>query len=639
MKRLILLLLLLTGCGLQQTEEIIPPLVEAPAPDTAAETLAALHSADPPERDLADLTERLKGITVEPPAPKSNTIGDIEQFNVLEGSDVNRLVSAELQYQSDMINMWFEEGARLNKDDLIEAARVLEDKIIPTMREFFGNEPNPGIDGDPRINFLHVKDLGGQGSSTVTAGYFSGSDRYPATANQYSNEREMLYISLAASPLNSDDYFQVIAHEIEHLVQSATDTNEASWTDEGLAELSAYVNGYNEVDSISSYAELTDVQLTDWQVGTHEDIAHYGASFLFAAYFLDRFGHEATKTLVRESENGLLGYEVTLDAIGAGISAETLFADWVVATYLTGRDAAAGIYKYEGVDVPALNHFAEHNGATSEQTGAVYQFGTDFVQVATDEPFSLAFTGSGQVQLLPTEPRSGDYFVTTYPADRSDMTLTRAFDLTAAEPTTTTLSFWTWYDIESGWDYVYLLASVDDGATWQMLPSLYSTKADPHGNNFGTALTGYSTGGLGKELDAPAWTEVNVDLTEFVGENLLMRIEYVTDDAVNLAGMAIDDITLPAIGYSEDFEAGYGDWAAAGWVRHANILQQQFLIQALYLQDGEFVDMERFELVETNSETLQLGLDQEFDEVVITISGLTPVTTQRAAYRYQIIQP
>jgi hypothetical protein len=638
MKRFILLLVLFVGCKFDQNEELIPPLVEAVAPDTAAETFAALHSADPPERDLADLTARLKGIAVELPAPKRNVMGDVEQFNVLEGSDVNRLVSAELRYQSDIINMWFEEGVRLNADDLAAAAQVLEEKIIPTMREFFGNEPSPGIDGDPRINFLHVKDLGGQSAGTVTAGYFSGSDRYPASANQFSNEREMLYISLSASPLNSDDYFQVIAHEIQHLVQSATDTNESSWTDEGLAELSAYVNGYNEVDSVASYVDLTDVQLTDWQVDTNEDIAHYGASFLFAAYFLDRFGHEATKALVREPENGLLGYQATLDGIGAGISAETLFADWVIANYLASRDAGSGVYQYDGIDVPPIRHFADHRGATELQSGAVYQFGADFIRVQSEDAFSFEFTGSGQVQLLPTNPHSGDYFVTTYPADRSDMTLTRAFDLTAAEQTTTTLSFWSWYDIEAGWDYVYLLASADNGATWQMLPSLYSTKADPHGNNFGTALTGYSTGGLGKALDAPEWTEISVDLTEFVGENILVRFEYVTDDAVNLAGMAIDDISLPAIGYLEDFESGLGGWEVAGWVRHANILQQQYLIQAIYLLDGTFVDIERFELAATNRTTLPIG-GRNFDEVVLAISGTTPVTTQRAAYRYQIIQP
>ena len=43
------------------------------------------------------------------------------------------------------------------------------------------------------------------------------------------------------------------------------------------------------------------------------------------------------------------------------------------------------------------------------------------------------------------------------PGDKSDMTLTGAFDLSGL--TQATLSFQTWYDVEEGWDYAYVTVS------------------------------------------------------------------------------------------------------------------------------------------------------------------------------------
>ena len=629
----LLISLLLIGCMQPDIpDEVVPTLVVEAVPDDAAETLAALLAAEPPQRDLVALAQRLKGVDVSAELPpKLNSLGDVEMFWYLQGGQTNVQTSAELVYQSDMINMWVEEGVRFSEKDMLASATVLENDIIPTNRFFFGEEDRPGIDGDNRINFLHLADIGRNGATTAVAGYFSENDTYPAVANQFSNEREILFISLKSASFDSDDYYNFVAHELEHLIQANTDNNEASWVDEGMAELAAHVNTYGRDDATRQYARLTDVQLNDWSQGTHEDLAHYGGSFLFAAYFLDRFGEDATRLLISSAENGFAGFAYALAELDSDLTVDDLFADWVVANYLAGIKRTVAPWRYESVSVPALDTFAEHNDFPTENGGAVYQYGTDYIALNSAEPLTFEFTGSQRVDLLPTTPYSGRYFFSTYPADRSDMHLTREFDLTATEVETITLNFWSWYQIEEGWDYGYVTVSADDGATWEMLGNKVDfTEANPQGNNYGVALTGES----GFE-DEPVWRELFVDLTPYRGEEVLLRFEYITDQAVFEAGRAIDDITIDAIGYAEDFENGDGGWVAAGWLRHANTLAQTYLLRAIYLSD-EDVRVEPLELDATQTGRFDLALNSDFDQVIITVSGNTPVTKQRVAYTYSV---
>ena len=59
----------------------------------------------------------------------------------------------------------------------------------------------------------------------------------------------------------------------------------------------------------------------------------------------------------------------------------------------------------------------------------------------------------------------------------------------------------------------------------------------------------------------------------------MVRFEYITDDAVTQPGLIIDDVSIPEIGYSEDFENGAGDWVSEGWLLMDNVLPQDFVVQ------------------------------------------------------------
>lgn len=94
-----------------------------------------------------------------------------------------------------------------------------------------------------------------------------------------------------------------------------------------------------------------------------------------------------------------------------------------------------------------------------------------------------------------------------------------------------TLRFWTFYDIETDFDYGYIEVSLD-GISFQPIPGSITTTNNPNGNNRGHGITGASVG----------WVEAKFDLSSFVGNNIFIRFGYETDAYVLEEGIYFDDI-------------------------------------------------------------------------------------------------
>jgi hypothetical protein len=192
------------------------------------------------------------------------------------------------------------------------------------------------------------------------------------------------------------------------------------------------------------------------------------------------------------------------------------------------------------------------------------------------------------------------------------------------------MEFWTWYDIEVDWDYAYVQVSTDGGQTWEILTTPSGTPTNPNGNSFGWAYTGAS----GLKGGSAGWILEQVDLSPYTGQQVLVRFEYITDDAVNRPGFVVDDIAIPEIGYSSDFESGTDGWEAEGFIRHANVLPQRFIVQMVLF--GSQTTVQRLELAEDQTGQWQVPLGGDIDRAVISISGIAPVTTEPASYQYEV---
>lgn len=589
-------------------------------------TLETLLEIDIPENDPKALACRLQDICNVPETvpSKAYNVGDQEKFWVSNSDTAeHHQIDATLIYATPHSYFWAEDGVSVNENDVKALMDTFENEIYPKDREFFGSELIPGIDQDPHIFVIYANGLGSN-----VAGYFNTTDAYNPLINEYSNAHETFMIS-ATQDLGDPYTYSTLAHEFVHMIQFASDSNDDTWITEGFAEVGSFINGYGAGGWDFAYAENPDLQLTDW-LANGDNGVHYGQSFLYLTYFLDRFGEEATKALNTNPENGLVSVDDTLAQLnitdpqtGKVITADDVFMDWAAALYL--RDESVGDGRYTYHNYPDAPQARDTENLTScpqaPQSTQVSQHGIDYINISCQGDFTLRFSGSTIAKLLPTDIHSGNYAFWSNKGDESNMTLTREFDLTSASGSVE-MSYWTWYLIEEDWDYLHVEASTD-GETWEILTTPSGTDEDPSGNSYGWGYTG-STGD---------WIQERVDLSKFAGQTVQVRFEYVTDAAVHEDGFLIDDIQIEAINYQEDFEAGDGGWEAAGFARIDNVLPQTYRLALI--TKGETTTVTPIEVNADQTAEIPLSL-KAGDEAILIVTGTTRFTRQPAPYQIEI---
>ncbi len=616
-----------------ETEEPAPPpeIFRPTEESLSNETLETLSQSVVPENDVYELACRLQDkcniaeTLAPPPAPLA--VGTVKKFWLLN-SDTNRhfQIDAELLYVTPQTYFWAEEGARVNQGEIKALMDTFDQRIIPTNREFFGSEWIPGVDGDPHIYVLYA---GGLGSNI--GGYFSSSDSYNPLVRQYSNGIEAFVLTSSQS-LGDEYAYSTLAHEFVHMIQHATDRNDVSWLNEGFAELGAFLNGYDVGGADWFYVQDPDLQLNDWATNDSPDFgAHYGQSFLYLAYFLDRFGEEATKALTANPQNDLASVDDTLAALNATdpqtgkiITADDVFMDWAAAMYLLDGSVGDGRYTYHNYSGAPQTSDTEaiYDCPQAPMLRDVHQYGIDYINISCAGEHTLIFTGSTAVQMLPADPYSGLYAFATNEGNESDMMLTREFDFSNVTGYIT-FSFRTWYDLEEDYDYLYFEVS-EDGEKWQIITTPSGTGENPSGNSYGWGYNGATNG----------WIEEQIDLSQYAGKKIQVRFEYVTDAAVLGEGFLLDDVSVDAINYSTDFESDDGGWQAAGFSRVQNILPQTVRLALIKKgSDGTTVEM----LQPDASQYLEIPLDlQDGESATLVVSGMTRYTRNVAAYQIEI---
>lgn len=90
-----------------------------------------------------------------------------------------------------------------------------------------------------------------------------------------------------------------------------------------------------------------------------------------------------------------------------------------------------------------------------------------------------------------------------------------------------------WYDIESNWDYAYVEVAPMSTGQFATLPGTVTTNFNPNNRNRGNGITGSSGG---------AFVLAKFSLGAYVGQDILVRLSYETDQAVLGAGIWVDDI-------------------------------------------------------------------------------------------------
>jgi hypothetical protein len=130
------------------------------------------------------------------------------------------------------------------------------------------------------------------------------------------------------------------------------------------------------------------------------------------------------------------------------------------------------------------------------------------------------------------------------PDTDASLTLNPSLDL-SAPVVNAALRFRTRWDIEVGYDFARVEASVDSGATWTALPGT--------GTRPGHGTTGGYDGGTqpdgvpGYDGNQRFWMDEEVDLSSLVGEpDVRLRFRLTSDEGLQRDGWLLDDVAVVA---------------------------------------------------------------------------------------------
>jgi hypothetical protein len=204
--------------------------------------------------------------------------------------------------------------------------------------------------------------------------------------------------------------------------------------------------------------------------------------------------------------------------------------------------------------------------------------------------------------------------------------------------TGSSLSFWTWYQIEPYWDFGFVQVSTDGGSSWTSLANASTTSDhDPGAHPDVLANLPGFTGESG------GWVEETFDLSAYDGQTVLLRFLYVTDWATTETGFYVDDVTVADNSgtiFSDDLEGGSGNWALGGFeyttglaandwdLTFVNPVYDRGKLDRYEISIAENMDVMGSSQVDlTTLETLDLNRD----DVTIIVSNHQPEGTSFAA--------
>ena len=273
----------------------------------------------------------------------ADTIGQSVIFNVNSKYDQfsRTSLSATLRQTSEHAYFYVEDrywnNLNLNErvilnNNISALGQEFENNIYPKETQFWGSEPNPGIDDDPKITIVLESLVSGNG------GYFDTTNEYPKKIAANSNEREMIFISVQAGSFAKI----FLGHEFQHLIsynqkEILRKVQEDVWLNELRSEYSVSLLGYNDnfygssLDRrVSTFLENSSDSLTEWpNVSTD-----YAQVVLFGQYLLEQFGQSIFTEPLQSPTVGLDSINKFLQEHNYQEKFSNVFENWTVAGYL-----------------------------------------------------------------------------------------------------------------------------------------------------------------------------------------------------------------------------------------------------------------------------------------------------------------
>ncbi|SDY94572.1 Immune inhibitor A peptidase M6 [Micromonospora pattaloongensis] len=199
-----------------------------------------------------------------------------------------------------------------------------------------------------------------------------------------------------------------------------------------------------------------------------------------------------------------------------------------------------------------------------------------FPQFASAAPMDWVRPGGA-----PFDPRTGGWYLFSGQSDASYKRLSRTIDLTGA--TSAELRFFTSYDTEADWDFLFVEAHEVGSDAWTTLPDRNGhTSTDTgescqsdwdelhpqlaHYQGEGCAPTGTTGAWHAASGSSGGWQEWSIDLSAYAGKRVEVAIASVSDWTTQGLGVFLDDVRVVVGGATvaeTSFETDLGGWAVA----------------------------------------------------------------------------
>lgn len=264
--------------------------------------------------------------------------------------------------------------------------------VYPETRKVFGEEWNPGIDGDSRMAILFDK------MQSNVGGYFNPNDEYrrDVVVDGRSNENEIIYLN--PDFLKSGKVEGFLSHEFQHMIYWNEKTRlrgvlDETWINEGRSELASSL-----VDDLlgRSLKEQTltarkrdfllnhDDSIMDWNNGTVD----YASANIFMEYLKDHFGTGLFSSMNRTRAIGAAGLDAVLTADDS-ITLGGAFTNWTIANYVNDLNFDIR-YGYEnphlktGFSVEPELIYDKNNDGKINLTSSLRNWSAGYYEVSVD---------------------------------------------------------------------------------------------------------------------------------------------------------------------------------------------------------------------------------------------------------------
>jgi hypothetical protein len=230
---------------------------------------------------------------------------------------------------------------------------------------------------------------------------------------------------------------------------------------------------------------------------------------MFVHYLHYKYGPDAVKALFDNQGFGIAGFNAALADLGINDNFADMYHDYAVARLTLSNK---GDYRIPDIPSPVVLN------AEAYSTPGAPPWGSDYINVSNPKKVkSIEFNGVDLITKETAWTSVADPLGTNgqvlWSGTGDELDRWAIFE----NPGGSTLTFDTLYDIEEHWDFGFVMASSDNGATWTALTNA-NTNADIVDEGYpaikdilnagGEGFSGYSGGWTAQSFDLPAGTDL-----------------------------------------------------------------------------------------------------------------------------------